>query len=109
VRAIVPDDLNIGGKQMNKIMSYGRITDVNANMRNNDEVKTCRCQGHCGIQLIKQPEYIKETKDSLMRRIENVLKTRKYNNGSFCGTLFEFINKSISLKIEEDNENTEDK
>ena len=48
---------------MNKIMNYARITDVNANMRNNDEVKTCRCQGHCGIQLIKQPEYVKETTD----------------------------------------------
>jgi hypothetical protein len=44
-------------------MTYSRITDVNANMRNDDEVKTCRCQGHCGLKLIKQPSYINETTD----------------------------------------------
>jgi hypothetical protein len=43
-------------------MFYG-MTDVNANMRNNDEVKTCRCQGHCGLKLIKQPKYVKMTTD----------------------------------------------
>jgi hypothetical protein len=32
-------------------------------MRNDDEVKTCRCQGHCGLKLIKQPSYINETTD----------------------------------------------
>jgi hypothetical protein len=44
-------------------MTYSRVTDVNANMRNDDEVKTCRCQGHCGLKLIKQPSYINETTD----------------------------------------------
>jgi hypothetical protein len=44
-------------------MIYSRVTDVNANMRNDDEVKTCRCQGHCGLKLIKQPSYINETTD----------------------------------------------
>jgi hypothetical protein len=44
-------------------MIYSRVTDVNANMRNDDDVKTCRCQGHCGLKLIKQPSYINETTD----------------------------------------------
>ena len=48
---------------MNKIMNYAKITDVNLNMRNNDDVKTCRCQGHCGLKLIRRPSYINETTD----------------------------------------------
>lgn len=46
-------------------------------------------------------EYMYETKNSLIIEIENVLKTRKYSNSSFTGTLYDFVSKAISLKIED--------